>query len=152
LAVGQQQFYASTPYTDSLPAVIGLQRTGSYTNNITPPRNNSPYNGTQPTPTPGHQGQHSQMAAPAMSNAQPQAGAVQSPVNKTAAPPIPQSPKTQALDRERVTLLLEINQILLQEIVTMQEQGKGGDVQSPAHSKPEEKKESSKPASKEYVE
>jgi hypothetical protein len=35
----------------------------------------------------------------------------------------------------------------------MQEQGKGGDVQSPANPKPEDKKEAEKPqASREYVE
>jgi hypothetical protein len=90
------------------------------------------------------------MAAPITSN--PQAGAIQSPINKSA-PPTPQSPGEQARDRERVTLLLEINQILLQEIVTMQEQGKGGDVQSPANPKQEDKKEAEKPqASREYVE
>jgi hypothetical protein len=91
------------------------------------------------------------MAAPVTSNPG-QSGAVQSPINKSA-PPTPQSPSSQARDRERVTLLLEINQILLQEIVTMQEQGKGGDVQSPANPKPEEKKESGDArASREYVE
>jgi hypothetical protein len=91
------------------------------------------------------------MAAPTTTNPQ-HAGAAQSPINRSA-PPTPSSPSAQARDRERVTLLLEINQILLQEIVTMQEQGKGGDVQSPANPKSEEKKEAEKPqASREYVE
>jgi hypothetical protein len=90
------------------------------------------------------------MAAPLTTN--PQAGAVQSPVNKTA-PQTPQSPKSQAQEQERVTLLLQINQILLTEIMAMQEQGKGGDVQTPTAPKPnEEKKEPEKQASKEYVE
>jgi hypothetical protein len=65
-----------------------------------------------------------------------------------------QSSDAQAnLERQRVTLLLDINTILLQEIVVMQERGDGGDVQSP--NKPSEDSQQaaeSKVASKEYVE
>lgn len=81
----------------------------------------------------------------------PQLGGLQSPSKPTSI----QLPTVEATsrDQERVTLLLEINQLLLQEIVTLQEAGKGGDVQSPAKTgeggKPEEGKSV---ASQEYVE
>lgn len=47
-------------------------------------------------------------------------------------PQPPQSPRTQARERERISLLLEINRELLQEVLRLQAEGKGGDVQAPA--------------------
>lgn len=40
-------------------------------------------------------------------------------------------PETLAIDKQRVSLLLDINQLLLLEVVKLQEDGKGGDLQPP---------------------
>lgn len=80
----------------------------------------------------------------------PQLGGMQSPSKPAGI----QSPSLESTsrDQERVTLLLEINQLLLQEIVTLQEAGKGGDVQSPAKTGEGTKEEGKSVASQEYVE
>jgi hypothetical protein len=68
----------------------------------------------------------------------------------TAQPPTTGAGPSQAeIDKQRVTLLLEINSHLLELIQTLQQAGKGGDVQSPAN--PSEPAEQKKP-SREYVE
>lgn len=82
----------------------------------------------------------------------PQLGGIQSPSNP-ASSQSPASAESTSRDQERVTLLLEINQLLLQEIVTLQEAGKGGDVQSPAKTGEQGGKEEGKSvASPEYLE
>lgn len=82
----------------------------------------------------------------------PQLGGMQSPSKPTSIQ-LPSSGESTSRDQERVTLLLEINQLLLQEIVTLQEAGKGGDVQSPAKTTGDGGKEEGKSAaSQEYVE
>jgi len=70
------------------------------------------------------------MAAPPL----PQTpAAVQNPgTSATASPNAPQSPGTQAREQKRVDLLLEINIELLQEINTLQAQGRGG-AMNPQH-------------------
>ncbi|KAF2808103.1 uncharacterized protein BDZ99DRAFT_392203 [Mytilinidion resinicola] len=65
-------------------------------------------------------------------------------------PQSPVSPGAQARDKERVTLLLEINTELLQEICRLQEQGKSGHI-GPMPPPKEEGKEDVKAASKEYI-
>ena len=73
----------------------------------------------------------------------------------------PSSPDAQQRERERVSLLLEINKELLQETMNLQAQGKGGSVgqprpsqQQPAAGGDDNNKEGnmSKPASKEFIE
>jgi len=54
-------------------------------------------------------------------------------------------------EQERVTLLLEINQVILQELINLQKQGKGGNVQAPRNTDGTSK-DGSKIASTEYVE
>lgn len=78
---------------------------------------------------------------------------MQSPIKaSTPLPGNPPSAETAARDQERVTLLLEINQLLLQEIVNLQEAGKGGDVQSPAKTGDNGGEKDKPQASQEYVE
>lgn len=77
---------------------------------------------------------------------------MQSPVKASIPLPTQQSVETAARDQERVTLLLEINQLLLQEIVNLQEAGKGGDVQSPAKTGDGNGEKDKPTASQEYVE
>jgi hypothetical protein len=91
------------------------------------------------------------MAAPAI----PQSQAIQpgAPGTTQSVPPSPISAETQAREKERVTVLLEINHELLQEVINLQEQGKGGFMgpqppPGPNGEKPPEMKQ----ASKEYVE
>ncbi|KAF2436086.1 hypothetical protein EJ08DRAFT_655780 [Tothia fuscella] len=117
--------------------------------NPPPPSNysNSPLH----TPTASvHQSPHiTTMAAPQHSTAH---AAQQSPI-----PQSPSSTSSPALEQQRIALLLEINTSLLQEIVVMQEQGAGGDVQSPSTKAGEEGQGADgvgvkKEASKEYVE
>lgn len=76
---------------------------------------------------------------------------MQSPSNKPTSTSSP-SAETAKRDQERVTLLLEINQLLLQEIVTLQEAGKGGDVQSPAKTGEAKAEGEKNVASQEFVE
>lgn len=77
---------------------------------------------------------------------------MQSPIKTSTPLPNQQSAETAARDQERVTLLLEINQLLLQEIVNLQEAGKGGDVQSPAKTGDGNGEKDKPMASQEYVE
>ncbi|KAF2088579.1 hypothetical protein K490DRAFT_39421 [Saccharata proteae CBS 121410] len=88
------------------------------------------------------------MAAPA-NTPQPQ----QTPhPNKTSHPMAkPASPGAQNRERERVSLLLEINRELLQEILKLQEQGKGGVVSQPAPNQDPQNPAEAKQASKEYI-
>jgi len=65
-------------------------------------------------------------------------------------PGSPLSPEQLEKEKERVTLLLEINQALLHELVNMQKQGKGGNVQQPRNANPSDENE--KLATPEYVE
>jgi len=60
------------------------------------------------------------------------------------------TPEQLEKEKERVTLLLEINQALLHELVNMQKQGKGGNVQQPRNANPSDENE--KLAAPEYVE
>lgn len=70
-----------------------------------------------------------------------------------AVPQSPVSPESQARDKERVTLLLEINSHLLQEAMNLQSQGKSGHIGQMPPPKEDGKPETEvKPASKEYVE
>lgn len=90
-----------------------------------------------------------------MQQASAQNRAPPQPPPKPSALPPPLSPGAQARERDRVTVLLEINSELLKEILALQAQGKGGSVAQPPQSKEEEGKaedRNQKPASKEYVE
>ncbi|KAE9994757.1 hypothetical protein EG327_003021 [Venturia inaequalis] len=130
-------------------------------NTITPPRNFGPYtpssantsrspslSGGLPQSQHPYSSSNSSMAAQTMTS-NPQLGGMQSPSKPAGI----QSPSLESTsrDQERVTLLLEINQLLLQEIVTLQEAGKGGDVQSPAKTGEGTKEEGKSVASQEYV-
>lgn len=64
-------------------------------------------------------------------------------------PPTPLSPGAQTRERDRVTLLLDINRVLLQEVLKLQEQGKTGPLPQPGQN-PEEKDGEPK-ASQEYI-
>jgi hypothetical protein len=72
---------------------------------------------------------------------------VETPV-KAQQPPSPASPGTLAREQERMTMLFEINTLLLKEVVELQSQGKGGQI-GPT----QDQKADSKPTqSKEYIE
>jgi hypothetical protein len=68
----------------------------------------------------------------------------------TGGPGSPLTPEQLEKEKERVTLLLEINQALLHELVNMQKLGKGGNVQPVRNSNSSD--ESEKLATPEYVE
>lgn len=68
-----------------------------------------------------------------------------------AVPPSPVSPVAQAREKERMTLLLEINNLLLKEVVDLQSQGKAGHI-GPAPPNQDGKPEDKQQPSKEYVE
>ncbi|OCK84517.1 hypothetical protein K432DRAFT_378543 [Lepidopterella palustris CBS 459.81] len=94
------------------------------------------------------------MAAPPTTQSQ----ALQS-MSQSSMKAVPQSPvspdaqiRDQGRDRERVAVLLDINSELLQEIVSLQAQGKAGHIGQMPPPKEEGKPEPDlKPASKEYV-
>ena len=67
-------------------------------------------------------------------------------------PPAPLSPGAQSRERDRVTLLLDINRVLLQEVLKLQEQGKTGPLPQPGQN-PDEggSKEGEPRASQEYI-
>lgn len=66
------------------------------------------------------------MASPATSQPQAQAQPV---ATGGAGSPLP--PELIEQEKERVSVLLEINQVILHELVAMQKQGKGGNVSQP---------------------
>jgi hypothetical protein len=76
-------------------------------------------------------------AVTAASQPQVPAGITQSSPQAGYAPPL--SAEKLAKEKERVDLLFEINQILMQEAISLQEQGKGGNVQYPPKAQPEGK-------------
>ena len=86
------------------------------------------------------------MASPATSQPLPRAQPV-----STTGPGSPLPPELIKQEQERVTLLLEINQVILQELINMQKQGKGGNVQAPRNADGASK-DGSKIPSTEYVE
>ena len=107
------------------------QKAHPFANTITPPPHISPFTGTpQQQQTPPNALSHSQMAAVSAPHTSQglQSLAQQSP-QATLAPPL--SPEQLAKEKERVGLLFEINQVLLHELVRLQQQGKGGNVQYP---------------------
>jgi hypothetical protein len=63
-------------------------------------------------------------------------------------------PDALSIDKQRVSLILEINSYLLEQIQALQAEGKGGDVQSPqaANSSADGSTEQQKKPSREYVE
>ncbi|KAI9666421.1 MAG: hypothetical protein M1821_004357 [Bathelium mastoideum] len=67
-------------------------------------------------------------------------------------PPAPLSPGEQARERDRVTLLLDINRVLLQEVVKLQEQGKTGPLPQPGQNPDDAGNKDGEPrASQEYI-
>jgi hypothetical protein len=63
------------------------------------------------------------------------------------------TPDSSSLDKQRVTLILDINSHLLEQIQLLQATGKGGDVQTPANpSQPAADPAEAKKPSREYVE
>ncbi|KAF2493758.1 hypothetical protein BU16DRAFT_53573 [Lophium mytilinum] len=115
------------------PGVSHSNGNSNGTNHASPYANSS----AAPQQSPTH-AQQLPMAAP------PTAQAVKS------VPQSPVSPGAQARDKERVALLLEINNELLQEICRLQELGKNGHIGTMPPPK-EDGKEELKAASKEYV-
>jgi hypothetical protein len=73
---------------------------------------------------------------------------VQTPVKAKAEPPSPLSPVAQAREKDRMTTLLEINNLIIQEVVELQSQGRAGHI---GPTPPEADKQQQPPA-KEYVE
>ncbi|KAF2147157.1 uncharacterized protein K452DRAFT_293623 [Aplosporella prunicola CBS 121167] len=153
-----------TPYTTasfstpvSAPPVSSAHHFAQFAKTVSPPRHVSPY------ATPQNQPQHQQsfsppdpspsMAAPV--NLQPQAQPKAQTPAKPVAQAVPASPgahANQSKERERVTLLLDINRELLQEILKLQEQGKGGFVgQPPPNPDGSAPDAGNKVASKEYI-
>ena len=144
----------SAPYSQAIspPAVSAAQKFNQFHKAASPSNNHiSPYATPQNHQYSSHSepSQQHPMAAPPTT--QPQ---ISQPIPQSmkAVAQSPVSPVAQAKEKERVTLLLEINSELLQEIVSLQGQGKAGHI-GPMPPKEEGKKESDiKPASKEYVE
>lgn len=64
---------------------------------------------------------------------------VQTPVKAVSQSPL--SPVTSARAHERVVVLLEINSILINESITLQTQGKGGQIGASEEGKPQPSKE-----------
>ncbi|KAF2195332.1 hypothetical protein K469DRAFT_698908 [Zopfia rhizophila CBS 207.26] len=129
--------YSSAPFSQGLssPAVSAAQKFGQYHKAASPSNSSnhiSPYATPQaqqqsPHLTPSHhqqpQNQHSMAAPP---TTQPMQTQTQTPVK--AVPRSPVSPGAQAREKERMTVLLEINNVLLMEVVDLQTQGKAGHV------------------------
>ncbi|KAI9708482.1 MAG: hypothetical protein M1820_003943 [Bogoriella megaspora] len=157
----QTQFGIQHPFTSN-PTSQGLTSTSvpAGQNQIQPtsasPRHISPYatpqnNGNSQPPTPIHSQtpQQRPMAAPAPP-VQAQNGQQQ--MNKmNSASPV--SPGTQSREREteRVTLLLEINRELLQEVVKLQAEGKTGAIPQSGQNSDDATKDGESKASQEYI-
>lgn len=140
-SAGQQQQFTSAP--SSTPA-SAPQSTDTPTQHVSPYGNQS--QNPQQTPTPNPPKQKQQMASPATSQAPGQAQPVTA---GGPGSPLPQD----VIEKEqaRVTLLLEINQVILHELINMQKQGKGGNVQ-PSKNPETATEEEKKVPTAEYVE
>lgn len=139
----------STPSSVPAPHSNHAQVASASPRHISPYAATSANNGSQPqtsvhTQTP----QQHPMAAPAPPSQTPNA---QQSVGKMN-PPAPLSPGAQSRERDRVTLLLDINRVLLQEVLKLQEQGKTGPLPQPGQN-PDEAggKEGEPKASQEYI-
>ncbi|GME27390.1 hypothetical protein BKCO1_3700057 [Neofusicoccum parvum] len=162
-----QSPYTTAPFSTPISAPNHQQQHHfqNFNKNISPPRHVSPY---AATPQQQHQQQQFQqqqhqslpdssqpMAAPvslpshaAQPKPQPQ-GQPQKPMAAT-----PASPGQLQREKEQVTLLLEINRELLQEVLRLQEQGKGGMMNAqpaPGQDGNKEGDAAKKVASKEYI-
>ena len=128
--------------------MFAAQKSNQIGNTVTPPRHlSSPHtNSPQGQQTPTSAVAQSQMAS-ATAVQTPQAssagGGLQSP-QTSVAPQLSEEQLTR--EKERVALLFEINQALIQKLVQMQQQGKGGNV--PGLPNPDETQK----ASPDYVE
>ncbi|KAF2759965.1 hypothetical protein EJ05DRAFT_484845 [Pseudovirgaria hyperparasitica] len=140
---GPQQFYQQNlpysqghPHTQISPTApgapaqkfaqnIGLQTSSPQTHasiySTTPQTSQPPL--PPPPPPQSDSNQPSPMAAPTSTQPLAQQGA---PVQTRPVPQSPITPEGQAKERERMTLLLDINSELLQELSILQSQGKGG--------------------------
>jgi len=136
---GQHQLFSSAPTSTPLPVSV----TSVSTSPKAIPPNDSTSQSQQARDS--NQLQLQPMAAPATS--QP---ASQTQPALVGGPGSPLTPEQLEKEKERVTLLLEINQALLHELVNMQKQGKGGNVQQPRNPNPSDENE--KLAAPEYVE
>ncbi|KAF2834984.1 hypothetical protein M501DRAFT_1008780 [Patellaria atrata CBS 101060] len=104
------------PHRDSVPSQQQLLQQQN--------QNQNQQQQPQQQPQPQVQQQHNSMAAPPPPQSHQHA---QYPAMKQL-PPQPLSPKSQAREKDRVTLLLNINKELFHEILRLQEQGKAGSV------------------------
>lgn len=143
-APGQQ--FTSAPYAQNVTSTSAtptppLQQPSGLRHSASPQQLNSPY------AQPQHHFQQQQQSQPLQAKQQtpptkypmaapplPQtpAAAQQAGAGTAASPHAPQSPGTQAREQKRVELLLEINGELLQEINSLQAQGRGG-AMNPQH-------------------
>ncbi|KAL1595167.1 hypothetical protein SLS60_009855 [Paraconiothyrium brasiliense] len=139
---GQASPYSSAPFAQTLASPAHQQfvqnrqtaspATSQHTNNA------SPYatpQQTQSPSVPATQGMNPPTSQPATS----QPMAAQTPVK--ALPQSPVSPVAQAREKQRIDTLLEINQVLIQQVMELYEQGKAGHI-GPA---PDAKQEGEKP-------
>ncbi|PVI07509.1 hypothetical protein DM02DRAFT_609025 [Periconia macrospinosa] len=89
------------------------------------------------------------MNQPAGPSAMSQPMSVQTPVKPV--PQSPVSPGSQAREKQRIDVLLEINQILIQEVVELHAQGKAGQIGSTPDVKPEGEKQQSSLEYREFM-
>ncbi|KAF2102075.1 hypothetical protein NA57DRAFT_54009 [Rhizodiscina lignyota] len=158
---GPQNVYSSAPYTQGTPtSTSSTPHNRQLNSSATPSNHGSPY----ATPQAHHRQPHTsepppQMSQPqsmtALQTSQPPAASQSTPQSASKqSPSTPLSPSLIARERQRVSLLLTINSELLQEIITLQMQGKGGVIGQQVPSKEEDVKgpnAMNKPPSREYI-
>lgn len=164
----QQSPFTTASFSTPIAAPTQFQH---FNKTVSPPRHVSPYATTPQQQQQQHQQHHAfqnhhQQSLP--DSSQSMAAPVSLP-SHTATPPKPQpqaqatkpmattpaSPEQQQRERDQVTLLLDINRELLQEVLRLQEQGKGGMMSSqptPGQDGNKEGDAAKKVASKEYIE
>lgn len=144
----QNQYNTSGPQHQGLstPTAPAAQKFANVTKGALP-SHVSPYSNSVPQPPRSEASQAQPMAAPVNSSHNQEPG-TQTPIKSTSLPPT--SPGATAREKDRISLLLEINTLLLQEIMTLQSQGKAGaGAQPPQDGRPAVPAQQ---ASKEYIE
>ena len=157
--------YSTAPYTQALASPAHQQFAQNHQTASPTSANNhaSPYapsRAQQPSPSlvpsNGISQQPPMSLPPTVPSSQPPASQsqphpmaqVQTPAKAT--PPSPLSPIAQAREKDRMTTLLEINNLLIQEVVELQTQGRAGHIGPGPDNRPEGEKQ--QPPAKEYVE
>ncbi|KAF1973402.1 hypothetical protein BU23DRAFT_554393 [Bimuria novae-zelandiae CBS 107.79] len=151
---GQASPYSSAPYAQALASPAHQQQFVQSRQTASPATSQhtataSPYATPQQMQSPSVPATQA-MNPPSSQPAMPQPMAAQTPVKQM--PQSPVSPVAQAREKQRIDTLLEINQVLIQQVMELYEQGKAGHIGPAPDTKQEgEKQQQPSPEYRDYM-